>query len=334
MTGSVTDDRGASRGVIPLHDLRRDPRTADARFRVVIDRVRGQVISELRAVLIGLAMGFVGPAALLAARWLSMPPWVTLIPAVAIAAGIGRLLYMRAERRGRAASVTVLLNDGLCPTCAYSFAGLGPGADGCYECPECGAAWRASRVIRRTVFHEQPGEGFAAPDAWWRRVGMNVGLRRLKDDRGIEGPAADARLRESLAATTDPQRRERLLGVRRAAVAEGRVARFGLALFYAVVGGLQIWNVLLAPARAKSPLGILAMVGGVILFGVAAMFLRSNVGISKRTLRREMLRRALCPRCAADLDGSRPSDDGCTVCRECGAAWRTEEVNPVPTPAT
>ncbi len=33
----------------------------------------------------------------------------------------------------------------------------------------------------------------------------------------------------------------------------------------------------------------------------------------------------LCPACAHDLKGVPPRDDGCTVCPECGAAWRVKE---------
>ncbi len=29
-----------------------------------------------------------------------------------------------------------------CPICGYDLAGLGPEADGCLVCPECGSAWR------------------------------------------------------------------------------------------------------------------------------------------------------------------------------------------------
>lgn len=29
-----------------------------------------------------------------------------------------------------------------------------------------------------------------------------------------------------------------------------------------------------------------------------------------------------CPACATDLGNGEPEPDGCTVCPECGAAWR------------
>ncbi len=35
-----------------------------------------------------------------------------------------------------------------CPTCAYPLAGLAVAPDGCIQCPECGAAWKADRVSK------------------------------------------------------------------------------------------------------------------------------------------------------------------------------------------
>ncbi len=37
---------------------------------------------------------------------------------------------------------------------------------------------------------------------------------------------------------------------------------------------------------------------------------------------RAMTRAGLCPSCAYNMDGVEPESDGCTVCPECGAAWR------------
>ncbi len=37
---------------------------------------------------------------------------------------------------------------------------------------------------------------------------------------------------------------------------------------------------------------------------------------------REMLRKSICPHCRFSLTGISPDPDGCTVCPECGAAWK------------
>ncbi|MBY0112662.1 MAG: hypothetical protein K2Y21_07565 [Phycisphaerales bacterium] len=46
---------------------------------------------------------------------------------------------------------------------------------------------------------------------------------------------------------------------------------------------------------------------------------------------REMLRKCLCPHCRFSLVGISPDPDGCTVCPECGAAWRLTVTNDVTT---
>ena len=38
-----------------------------------------------------------------------------------------------------------------------------------------------------------------------------------------------------------------------------------------------------------------------------------------------MLKDRICPSCRYNLDGTSPESDGCTVCPECGAAWRLRE---------
>ncbi|CAG1008023.1 hypothetical protein PHYC_03509 [Phycisphaerales bacterium] len=321
--GVTNDDRGTERGVISGASLRRDPRMADARFRVVVDRVRRQIVSRGRGPLIAILMGVSGPVIVFGSIKLRVPLTVAVLVIVLLAVVVGRLLVLRGRRRSAPAVSTVMLADGLCPACSYSFAGLGPAEDGCFECPECGAAWNASRVVRRTHFEEVAGTGFAAPVRWWQRIGGHMGLRRLKDDRGHEGPAADARLREALRATSDPDRRARLLSARRRTTRDGVILRVALFLLYSGLAGFQVW--LLLPqlrSRPYSVMGVLMIVGAFGFLWLAQAFLRSNAGIRGKTLRFEMLSRALCPRCAADLTGLVPEPDGCLVCRECAAAWK------------
>jgi hypothetical protein len=48
---------------------------------------------------------------------------------------------------------------------------------------------------------------------------------------------------------------------------------------------------------------------------------------------REMLRKNLCPHCRFSLAAIVPDPDGCTVCPECGAAWKLPELMPPNNPA-
>jgi hypothetical protein len=45
---------------------------------------------------------------------------------------------------------------------------------------------------------------------------------------------------------------------------------------------------------------------------------------SKEGLLRAMTRTGLCPSCGYSIGDREPEDDGCTVCSECGAAWRMD----------
>ncbi|MEM1165048.1 MAG: hypothetical protein AAGI30_02020 [Planctomycetota bacterium] len=45
-----------------------------------------------------------------------------------------------------------------------------------------------------------------------------------------------------------------------------------------------------------------------------------------------MARPPMCPACDFDLDELVPEDDGCTVCPECGTAWRVGEMPREPVP--
>lgn len=52
--------------------------------------------------------------------------------------------------RNRAAEIARrALEHGVCPSCGYALAGIEAQADGCVQCPECGAAWRAARITTR-----------------------------------------------------------------------------------------------------------------------------------------------------------------------------------------
>jgi uncharacterized Zn finger protein (UPF0148 family) len=96
---------------------------------------------------------------------------------------------------------------GICPTCGYDLLGLEPAADGCIECPECNAAWKASRVLRSSplvlsdantaeieVYKRRGKEGLFALAAsmWWDR-----------DDRGKRTPSTARNLRDRIAAESE-----------------------------------------------------------------------------------------------------------------------------------
>ncbi len=74
-----------------------------------------------------------------------------------------------------------------------------------------------------------------------------------------------------------------------------------------------------------------------VLFAFAAAFALVGIAspfvlIARRRFLEIEIRRLprLCPQCLYDLAGSPAEDDGCTVCPECGAAWRFGEPASIP----
>ncbi|MCA9306278.1 MAG: zinc ribbon domain-containing protein [Phycisphaerales bacterium] len=62
----------------------------------------------------------------------------------------------------------------------------------------------------------------------------------------------------------------------------------------------------------------------VVLGGIMAAF-RVHAAIDAGRVRRELVYRKRCASCGYSLAELTMEDDGCTVCPECGAAWRLKE---------
>lgn len=76
-------------------------------------------------------------------------PWKWLILFVPVGTGAWRFIgpISRSWRRAAAtAIIETMLRFGLCPGCGYPLEHLAAGDDGCAQCPECGARWRAAAI--------------------------------------------------------------------------------------------------------------------------------------------------------------------------------------------
>jgi hypothetical protein len=62
-------------------------------------------------------------------------------------------------------------------------------------------------------------------------------------------------------------------------------------------------------------------------FSVPVLFVALTTPISERFLRGISKRSARCPACAFSLQAAHAGKDGCTVCPECGAAWRLPDAD-------
>tara|TARA_A100000171_G_scaffold52340_1_gene70245 strand:- start:1793 stop:2263 length:471 start_codon:yes stop_codon:yes gene_type:complete len=92
---------------------------------------------------------------------------------------------------------------------------------------------------------------------------------------------------------------------------------------------MQTWEIVgnLVAGRSAFPLSISwtigIFVGQFVLFGGAmAGFMHLYMWRSDNHARNAMLRAGLCVSCAYRIDDIESETDGCTICPECGGAWR------------
>lgn len=95
---------------------------------------------------------------------------------------------------------------------------------------------------------------------------------------------------------------------------------------------MQTWEILGNLVAGRSvftlslPWTIGIFVGQFVLFGGAmAGFMHLYMWRSENHARNAMLRAGLCVSCTYRIDEIEPEPDGCTVCPECGSAWRIQD---------
>ncbi len=88
----------------------------------------------------------------------------------------------------------------------------------------------------------------------------------------------------------------------------GACAWLHIAIIAASIGIWQWWSIL-----------------PVLFFVAAAWDARRRMASRKRAYRTALLSHGRCPACAYKLSND-PEADGCTICSECGGAWRVAAV--------
>jgi len=90
--------------------------------------------------------------------------------------------------------------------------------------------------------------------------------------------------------------------------------------FVAPIGAL----VLLVATRMPHPERIFAGVFGsaLLIAGLVLLVVNPRRPAGSYIAFTSLLSNGYCPACAYRIDTVRPAPDGCTVCPECGAAWR------------
>ncbi|MBX9737985.1 MAG: hypothetical protein K2X32_13775 [Phycisphaerales bacterium] len=289
-----------------------------------------------------LALTFAMVIGSMAAPGLGLPQWsAAIIPAVV---GLTFPFIVRATTRtsrfGR--SIEMYTYYGRCPQCLSSLRGLNADWDGCVVCPECAAAWRASRIAPAHVLDAlratdpAPTPARPTPDhrdgAGWtwppRRAPVTV-LDAFA--RPVPLAAADLSNLNSAELAEIP----RLVRQRLTSAAGGLVDRvIGLAWRAAVIAML-LWLAYLQMARSLPLRFTVESIGGLmagVMFTFLAVFFSTSLPrlfartrvVRVRRFVQAMLAADRCPSCVASMvDVEREVHEGRDVwrCPRCAAEW-------------
>lgn len=343
----IQDDRKVPVALL-RESILQDPRVADARFRLIVEKCNSETNFSLRTVVGFFASAIIAVVLMTSLTSLGVPNWAGYSVVALVASGC-LMLFARRMARHRAPKITaLLLHEGLCPTCLYSFVGLEVQSDGCFVCPECQSAWRSERVAHRTSF-EVPASESVVKARVFRWTQMSAGTlfqRNLPDDAGKPGVIVSTIFSNAQLAAADPSRIERLIAARAALRSSGWGIRLVLACYFALLSFMAIVD---ATSNFFVALSGLAL-GGLTWTGTKHVFLffvssfgvfalawtgwfiwRSSFAISARKMRSVCLTQRLCPRCAADLRGV-ADPQGLVECHECQARWKARDLT-APGPA-
>jgi DNA-directed RNA polymerase subunit RPC12/RpoP len=319
------DDAGRVFTLVSLSEMTRDPRMADPRFALMLERtVRAQLMHRESRRLVALALALLLPMALFGSMLLRMP--VAFSMPLTMIVVIGLVLAGRRSIRSRATPqiISALVRHGVCAGCGYDLPEH-PTGDGIVRCPECACTWKASRIRSRL---ENKGL------EWGSKPAAERGLRELTSGTSVFGPtrAIDARgrsvplvstsLRAQLTATPDGPYRLRLLNAKAGLRPVGLGLRVGVGVLIAVLGASNLAVSLYSPRGMHSILLAMVIAASFAFFGMALV--RSGLGTPRRVLIRTMLTNQLCPTCAADVSTQMYGRDVVPneiECPDCGAAW-------------
>ena len=149
----------------------------------------------------------------------------------------------------------------------------------------------------------------------------------LADARGRRVELAHPSMHRAAAASTDPDWSAYLLESRRHVRRIGRKLRAGVSLFFILLGAATAPLFVLLALNQGGGLSLPQFAPPLMMvwLGVAVWF--GNFGFRGSRVRDVLLSRGHCPGCLGLLPGE-VAPDGCTVCPECGAAWRLDTPAP------
>ena len=328
----VTDDRQSSVPLMRLHLFRTTLGTRDRRTRVLADRLmwfmilRAKRMSPSRILFelllgVSILVAFVGPFIFFG----FIGPWALLGVLVATPAAMNYFTRETGERRFRRELAASYVAEGICASCAYSLKGLPDEPDGCVTCPECGAAWRAERIVAPTWDDDGPTlpRGPVAP-ARWLRWEESAASRTTGDAQGRLVPIADVRL-----ALWEPERRAEI-GPERLAALRRKLWRMGLTwramvLIASLIPLSAVASFAIMWIRGTMRPGTLELAAMALATIIGAMVLLAGLLGSRfasvERVAREIAREGLCPTCGESLPNGRAIGNERIVCLACAATW-------------
>lgn len=322
----IKDDAGKPVRVLDGATLEELPVSSDARVWYLARRVTAAYMKwTWDQSLVGLAVFTPAIALFILLHWLRargithLPSMGVLIACAPLAVFASWFMRKYQFRRKGGEIVRIMLEEGFCACCGYNLHGV-PIAEGeMLVCPECGASWKRSRVVRsEPVASAKQNQGNAAV-SFMDATSGGFSTWRSNDSRGAAIELVQPRLRRELKNALDDDHRDRLLAARKQIAPNGRTLRILIGCLLIAIGVIGTWT-FMQTATPGVPWIVRLAPLLLSLLGVAA--LRANFLYSPARVRWAMLQQHLCPCCTGFLDGLVPEADGCVVCDTCRAAWR------------
>jgi hypothetical protein len=230
--------------------------------------------------------------ALLGKAQLAQPVWTGAALTLPLLSGglLTCIALLILRHRSARAMTGFVLAEGCCPGCGYRISSTPEELDGCRVCPECGAAWRELGSVPH----------------WIPASLIHMFFALTKDSRGT--------LRKIV--------RPAQLGAGLARHMISMAAQSAAAFWFLLISSILCSIPFAIAAEESTADRLLITFLGLLAYGALASAFLGGRWLFLRRGVRLLLRDRLCPACGYRLSGIAPADDGCTVCPECGAAWR------------
>lgn len=327
----AVDDRGRPVRRLSIKDLKRAARSDHPGLAMLANRLRAAIRSESRrntpdrvVLMVSLTIGvLVGNAVLMTTliSWYRLRGSGLAVLSLLGLIAVANLMLRCYVRRGAMASLArTAVAEGACGSCAFSLRGAPQEPDGMIVCPECGAAWRAERVV--APYWDRPAFPVLRRRflAWITPGVRNPGLLFAPDDRGRYVQCPDSRLMRVRPALLDGVPPEERRELRRAMRRVGRWRRVLLLLALSWIPGTLFygwWELYQAEGIGVwIHLAVTVPIALVVLAIPAGSAFGGPHGTSRVTARR-----GRCGSCLESLDGAPVDSENRRICRRCGAAW-------------